>query len=254
MVHIAIMDKIKRGGSQQSSPPAATSGPPRSSRHRRYTVLLQGTSKKLTLHVKNLADGPGTIMARSCTRGLPRHQSLAILVIAALALAGMVQHSPTVTLQTLSDPLNSTEFAAYVANTSYVIRHCSGGGEKTNHTVRHVVENVPMLDEDGKISALHSSFLWGAMVSPLAGWLLARRIGAKLVFAWGIIIAGGSSLFVPAVWGTKVHIFLRILQGYGTVRIIYLHRTNFPIFIYRELMVQVAIDQWIRSITDFVSG
>nr|CAD7402346.1 unnamed protein product [Timema poppensis] len=48
-----------------------------------------------------------------------------VIVVFGLILSGLVQHSATVALMALSDPLSSADFAEYVANTSYVTRYCA---------------------------------------------------------------------------------------------------------------------------------
>lgn len=77
-----------------------------------------------------------------------------------------------------------------------------------------------MLEEDREDSMLREAFLWGAMLSPLPGFLLAQRVGAKRLFGAGVLAAGTLSLLVPAAWGSVAHVLLRAAQGAATVSLI----------------------------------
>jgi hypothetical protein len=76
-----------------------------------------------------------------------------------------------------------------------------------------------MLEEDRKDSLLRASFLWGTLISPLPGFCIAQKVGAKRLFGAGVLAAGALSLFVPAAWGSVAHVILRAVQGAATVRI-----------------------------------
>ncbi|GLG98348.1 Membrane transporter [Gryllus bimaculatus] len=70
----------------------------------------------------------GAIVAVAVICRIGARTIMTALVVWALVLQGLIQHSPSVALLTLAEPaLSSEEFAEYVANTSYVTRYCRPG-------------------------------------------------------------------------------------------------------------------------------
>ncbi|XP_066994039.2 sialin [Anabrus simplex] len=172
---------------------------------------------------------------------------MAFLVMWAMVLQGLVQHSATVTLMALSDPLSSEDFAEYVANTSYVTRYCRPLNESleaeaseeepprdeedyeddalladndtahSGHHTRHIVAEpdlkVPLSEEDSIDSIMREAFLWGSFLSPLPASFLAAKIGPKRVMGGGILGAGALVAFVPFAWFTAYHMLIRVAQG-----------------------------------------
>ncbi len=60
-----------------------------------------------------------------------------------------------------------------------------------------------------------SSFLWGYLLSPIAGGALADRFGGKVVLAWGVALWSLATLVTP--WAARqplpVLLAARVLMG-----------------------------------------
>ncbi|XP_028127894.1 sialin-like [Diabrotica virgifera virgifera] len=144
-------------------------------------------------------------------------QVLAVFVFTGFVLCGVVEQSASVALRANStSSYSAAEFAEYVENTSFITRYCQPPSQKENnvHVVRSIPHiEIPMTRTDRTESILREAFMWGTLMSPLAGSRVAARVGAERLFGVGVLGAGVPAIMVPASWLTGYHVFIRIIQG-----------------------------------------